>query len=191
MALHLDLLDTFPVLKTRRLTLRDIQLSDAPAILAMRADPRVGQFIPRPLMAKEEDAVSLVERTRKAFETRQAIGWAGILRENEEIIGTCGFNQIDIPNQRAEIGGELSVHYWGTNVALEAVQEIIRFGIEALGLHTIEAKVMADNRSAIFLLERLGFCKEAHFKDRVYHQDRFLDMAVYTLFADAYRHLKT
>ena len=39
------------------------------------------------------------------------------------------------------------------------------------------------NRSAVHLLEAYGFVKEAHFKDRVYFDGNYSDMAVYTLHA--------
>lgn len=178
-----DFFETFPILKTSRLTLRDIRLSDARQIFNMRSSGRVNQFIARPDMSNYDDSVKLVERTMKAYQDKMAIGWAGVLRENEQIIGTCGYNQIDFMNRRAEIGGELSVDYWGKNIAIEAVWAIICFGLEQMELHSIEAKVSPENRGAIYLMEQMGFKKEAHYEDRILFNGRFLDMAVYTLIA--------
>ena len=181
LAINTEIFKKFPVLKTNRLTLREIRISDAQQIFKMRSSGRVNQFIARPNMSNYEDSVKLAEKTRLAFDNKQAIGWAGILRDKNEIIGTCGFNQIDFQNLRAEIGGELSVDYWGKNVAIEAVSAIIKFGLDTMKLHTIEAKVSPDNRGAIFLMEKIGFKKEAHFVDRVFFNDTFSDMAVYSL----------
>ncbi len=176
-----DVFNQFPVLKTSRLTLREIRVEDAKRIYDMRSNGRVNQFIPRPNMQAEDDAMKLAERTVAAFHNKQAIGWAGILRDSQEIIGTCGFNSIDIMNLRAEIGGEMATEFWGKNIAQEAVCEILRFGLYHMNLHTIEAKVSPQNRGAIYVLEQLGFEKEAHFKDRIYFNGNFSDMAVYTL----------
>ncbi len=173
--------DVFPVLKTNRLTLREIRPEDAKRIYDMRSNGRVNQFIARPQMQKEEDALSLAERTVAAYKNKQAIGWAGILRENNAIIGTCGFNMIDTYNLRAEIGGEMATEYWGKHIAIEAVMAIIKFGLEEMNLHSIEAKVSPDNRGAIYLMEQIGFVKEAHYRDRIYFNGKFMDMAVYTL----------
>ncbi|MCU0434126.1 MAG: GNAT family N-acetyltransferase [Bacteroidia bacterium] len=183
MKINEKVFESFPVLKTQRLTLREIRLSDAAEIFAMRSSGRVNQFIARDAMSSLESAVQLAEKTSQAYRQRQAIGWAGVLRENERIIGTCGFNQIDFANLRAEIGGEMSVDYWGKHIALEAVEAIVRFGIEEMKLHTIEAKVSPGNRGAIYLMEHIGFRKEAHFTDRVFFDGKFSDMAVYTLIA--------
>jgi [ribosomal protein S5]-alanine N-acetyltransferase len=173
--------EAFPVLKTNRLTLREIRPEDARRIYDMRSNGRVNQFIARPQMQKEEDALSLAERTIAAYNNKQAIGWAGILRENNAIIGTCGFNTIDAYNLRAEIGGEMATEYWGKHIAIEAVMAIIQFGLEQMNLHSIEAKVSPDNRGAIYLMEQIGFVKEAHYRDRIYFNGKFMDMAVYTL----------
>lgn len=103
----------FPVLETKRLWLRELQAEDAPAIFAMRANARVGRFIARPEMEKSEDAESLTQKAREAFYEKRGIAWAGVVKATGEMIGTCGFNQIDTPNLHAEIGGEMAVDFWG------------------------------------------------------------------------------
>jgi ribosomal-protein-alanine N-acetyltransferase len=181
MQLNTACFENFPVLHTGRLTLREIRPEDAAAIFKMRASGRVNKFISRNNMADPESALQLAERTIDAWKNKQAIGWAGILRGDGAIIGTCGFNSIDYNNLRAEIGGELDVEFWGKHIAVEAVQEIVRFGFEGMNLHSIEAKVSPENRGAITLMEFLGFRKEAHYKDRIYFNGKFSDMAVYSL----------
>jgi [ribosomal protein S5]-alanine N-acetyltransferase len=181
MAINTEVFKQFPTLNSNRLTLREIKVTDAAEIYEMRANGRVNQFIAREKMDNLESAVKLIEKTALAYQNQQGIGWAGVLRDNDRIVGTCGFNYIDYPNHRAEIGGELSVEYWGKGIALEAVETIIKFGFEILNLHSIEAKVSPGNRGAIFLLEKTGFKKEAHFTDRVFHKGGYSDMAVFSL----------
>jgi ribosomal-protein-alanine N-acetyltransferase len=173
--------DEFPILKTPRLTLRDIRPEDSHRIFDMRSNGRVNQFIARHDMTEEEHALTLAERTAQAFHDKKAIGWAGLLRDGTDIIGTCGFNHIEPENLRAEIGGEMATEYWGKRIAIEAVEAIVDFGLNVMNLHTIEAKVSPDNRGAILLMQHLGFEKEAHFKDRILFDGQFLDMAIYTL----------
>ncbi len=182
MEINQTVFDQFPVIQTERLLLRQIQLKDAREIMHMRQNNRVNQFIARNSMTGIDAAEELAKKTADAFDSKAGIAWAGILRNGSEIIGTCGFNRIDYLNNRAEIGGELSVDYWGKNIALEAVQAIVSFGFEQMNLHAIEAFVSPANRGAIFLLESLGFEKEAHFKERVYFNGVYSDMAVYTAF---------
>ena len=182
-SINLSCFNHFPVLKTKRLTLRQVNFSDAGRIFDMRANARTNQFIPRPEMESVESAKALLDAVENGYQNKNMIAWAGLLRDQKEIIGTCGFNGINHQNRRAEIGGELLVDYWGKNIALEAVETIIGYGFAGMNLHTIEAKVNPENRGAIALLNHFGFVREGYFKDYGFFQNRFQDLAVYTLFA--------
>lgn len=181
MKLNLSVFDEFPVLKTKRLTLRAITPEDGKAIYKMRSSGRVNEFIARPPMQTAEQGLELAQKCVDAFKNKQGIPWSAILRNATNTIGTCGFNSIDVVNLHAEIGGEMATEYWGKGIAQEAVTAIIDFGLNTMNLQTIEAKVSPNNRGAIYILEQTGFEKEAHFKNRIYFQNNFLDMAVYTL----------
>lgn len=181
MAINKSIFESFPVLKTKRLTMRCLEAGDAVKIYEMRKNKQVNRFIARPEIASMEAAEELVSKTVNMYETQRGIGFAGILRDGDRIIGTCGYNSIDYMNRRAEIGGELSTEFWGKGIAQEAVTEIVRFGLEGMNLHAIEAIVMPGNRGAIYLLSLLGFKKEAHFRDRAFFKDEYHDLAVYTL----------
>ncbi|MEM0996005.1 MAG: GNAT family N-acetyltransferase [Bacteroidota bacterium] len=186
-SLNLAGFDEFPILRTPRITLREITAENADAIFAMRANHRVNQFIARPEMIDLAGARDLVERTRKAYRDRQGIGWAGYLRDENIIMGTCGFNRFEPANLRAELGGEMAPAYWGKGLALEAVCAILRYGFETMGLHAVEARIDPRNRGAKAALAYCGFVKEAHFQRMVYFQGEFRDLAVYTVFEDTFR----
>jgi ribosomal-protein-alanine N-acetyltransferase len=175
----------FPVLKSKRLTMRPIKIEDAPEIFDMQTDDLVMEYIAKKKTESLEDVETLIQYISEAYEKQEMLCWAAVLRDGNKIIGTCGFNRIEKENLRAEIGGALSPRYWGAGVAYEAVKQIVNYGFEGLGLHAIEAKVDAKNRSAIFLLKQLGFVREGHFKDRMYFEGSFYDMDIYTKFRDS------
>lgn len=182
----MDYFTSFPVLKTSRLTLRELRMQDAGEVLGMRSSGRVNQFIGREDMKEVSSAKELIDKVQKAYREKKAIAWAGILRDKDEIIGTCGFNTIDHENGKAEIGGEMSPDYWGKNIALEAVTAIVDFGMNELKLNRIEAKIDAGNRGAIALAVHLGFKKEAHFREYFFHKGEYRDLTVYSLLAKDY-----
>ncbi|BDS12081.1 GNAT family N-acetyltransferase [Aureispira anguillae] len=172
----------FPILKSKRLTMRSIEMCDAQEIFDMQTDDLVLRYIAKQKPESLEEVENLIQNISDAYQKQEMLCWAAVIRDGERIIGTCGFNRIEKDNLRAEIGGALSPRYWGVGVAYEAVKQIIDYGLNELGLHTIVAKVDANNRSAIFLLEQLGFVLEGHFKDRMYFEGRFYDMKIYTKF---------
>ncbi len=171
---------TFPVLHTPRLTLRKILLEDAERIFEMRANWRNNQFMLRPDMQDYAKAEDLVKAVDDGYNDQKMMAWAGLLRDEKTIVGTCGFNRIDHQNLRAEIGGELYIEYWGKHIALEAVQAIIDYGFNGMKLHSIEAKINPGNRGAIHLVEQLGFLREAYFKEYGYYEGSFHDLAIYS-----------
>lgn len=175
--------ESFPMLETKRLRLRSLRPTDAGAILEMRGSSLVNRFIGRPEMQSQESAEELVSKTIQAFQERKGIAWAGELKSGNGIIGTCGFNTLESLNRRAEIGGEMHPSFWGKRFAPEAFEAIVQYGFSSLGLHSIEAKVSPENKSAIALLKHLGFEQEALFKDRYFFAGRFYPMAVYVAFA--------
>jgi len=183
MHLNDNIFNSFPIIKTRRLLLREINDEDATAIWEMRNNKRIAEFIARPENQTIEEAKALIERVKNNFANKDGIGWSTVLRDGKNTIGTCGLNRIEHQNLRAELGGEMSTQYWGKGIALEAVTAIVDFGINQLGLHSIEARVWPTNRGAIYILEQLGFQKEAHLKDALYFKDRFMDIAFYSFVA--------
>jgi len=176
--------EIFPEMETKRLKLREIRESDLTQIFEIRREPRVNQFIARDVIKTESEALEIIHKVKASFHEKQGIGWAVTLKDEDKLIGTFGYNMLDKPNYHAEIGGELNIAYWGTRIAEEATRAIIDFGLKQLALHTIEAKVSPDNRGVIYLLTKLGFIKEAHYSQRVYHKGYFQDMAVYSLITD-------
>jgi len=181
---HMDLsaFRVFPVLETRRITMRKIKPSDAETIFEMRSNGRMNQFVLREDMTAISDAGTLVNKVTDAYRNKTGLGWAGVYKENDQLIGTCGFNRIDHQNNRAEIGGEMAVDFWGKYLALEALDAILDYGFAKMKLHSVEARVISSNRSAIHVLKQLGFEREAYFRDRVFFNDEYHDLAVYTLF---------
>jgi ribosomal-protein-alanine N-acetyltransferase len=82
---------------------------------------------------------------------------------------------------RAEIGYAMKPEYWGNGYMYEALAKVINFGFNEFCLHSIEANVNPANASSIKLLEKLGFKKEAYFREDYLYNGKFLDTAIYSL----------
>jgi ribosomal-protein-alanine N-acetyltransferase len=171
----------FPELKTERIVLRRIIESDAPAILSLRSDERVMQFIDRPRAQSIEDALELITKIDSSIESNDGINWGISLIENPELIGTIAFWRIDKPNYRAEIGYMLGHEFHGKGLMQEAISTVIKFGFEQMQLHSIEANVNPGNTVSKKILEKNGFVQEAYFKENYYYNGKFLDSVIYSL----------
>ncbi|MDQ6787834.1 MAG: GNAT family N-acetyltransferase, partial [Acidobacteriota bacterium] len=94
----------FPLLSTERLTLREIESSDAGEMFVLRSNARVMRFIDRPLAERLEDAQKLIELMIDLQAKNDAVTWAITLSGERKMIGTINFWKIQKENYRAEIG---------------------------------------------------------------------------------------
>ncbi|MCC7501866.1 MAG: GNAT family N-acetyltransferase [Flavobacteriales bacterium] len=178
--LDLDL-STFPTLRTERLLLRQLTLHDAPAIHALRQDPRTMEHIGRPRSTSLADAEDLIRRTENDRANNQGISWGMALHERPEIIGTIGYYRLKLDHHRGEIGYLLSPDHWGKGLMSEALKAAVACGFERFHFHSIEAVTDPRNTRSRTLLERNGFLLEGLFKENYLWNGEFLDSAVYSL----------
>jgi ribosomal-protein-alanine N-acetyltransferase len=83
------------------------------------------------------------------------------LTETDEIVGQITLSQIFRKGfQNAYLGYRLFNGFTGNGYMTQAVNVVLRFAFEQLGLHRVEANVQPDNRPSIAVLERTGFVKE-------------------------------
>ncbi|MEO8396106.1 MAG: GNAT family N-acetyltransferase, partial [Chloroflexota bacterium] len=72
---------TFPVLRTRRLLLREIVPSDTPEMFRIRGDIRVTRLNSGRPMETSDEARDLIEKSRQAFLDHRRIDWGITLKE--------------------------------------------------------------------------------------------------------------
>jgi ribosomal-protein-alanine N-acetyltransferase len=177
----------FPTLSTERLVLRQLTSADAPAIFALRTDPRVMQYIPRPLPATVADAAAFIEKGNEATDRNEMLSWGIALRSDAEIIGTIGYYRLQPEHHRAEIGYMLRPAYQGQGFMQEAVAAVLAYGFETLCLHSVEGVIDPRNESSAQVLKRAGFVQEGFFHENEFWEGKFLDSAFYSLLCPASR----
>ncbi len=73
----------------------------------------------------------------------------------------------------------------GHGYATEAVRELIRYGVEELGVRRVVASCFLDNTASWRLMERLGMRREVHaVRDALHRSGRWLDTVGYALLAE-------
>lgn len=151
----------FPVLKTERLTLRQLVRGDANEILALRSDANVNKYLDRKASKSIDDAKTFIQTIEENIQRNDSIYWAITLNGTDKLIGTiCLFNFSD-DNLKAEIGYELLPGFQGKGIMQEAASKVIDFGIQHIGLNSIEAYTHSENQSSTRLLEKLKFKKNS------------------------------
>ncbi|MDM1406259.1 GNAT family N-acetyltransferase [Myroides sp. DF42-4-2] len=177
--LTLDL-PTFPVLETDRLRLRQTTLDDVQPIFSMRSSAIVMQYIPVPLATDVKEAEDYIHSLDERMKNKECLNWSITLKETGEMIGTMGFYRMQLQHYRTEVGYMLLPAFYGKGYASEALQRLVDFGLNNLGFHSLEAVIYPENKGSIRVVEKCGFVREAYFKDKEYHNGKFVDTAIYS-----------
>jgi len=130
-----------------------------------------------------EEARIFIAGIEENLRNNRGITWGISFHDNPRLIGKVGFWRLIKEHYRAEIGYTLHPGLWNKGIMSEVLSEVIRYGFEKLGLHSIEANVNPNNAGSIRLLRKQGFVREAYFKENYYFNGAFLDSEIYSLLA--------
>lgn len=166
-------------LQTNRLFLRPIAVSDAPALFEARGDAEVMRYWDWP----EQKDVAAVERIfaehvpELTSETTK--WWAVALSPDGPAIGECNLSEIETHHGRAEVGFLFARRYWGQGYASEAMERVIDYGFDDLGLIRLWARFHDGNNASKQLLEKLGFTYEGRLKSHIVRDGEQRDCLIY------------
>jgi RimJ/RimL family protein N-acetyltransferase len=117
------------------------------------------------------------------FRARELFEWGIAERSGEGVIGTATLFHVTTTNRRAEIGFAVGRAHQGRGLASEAVEILIAFAFDSLGLHRLEADVDPRNEPSLRLLEKLGFRREGTLRERYFVGDEIQDTVMLGLLA--------
>ena len=157
-----------PTLQTPRLTLRALSESDVAEVFAVFSDPVVMRYWDGAVMTTLQDAMQYIDHIHRGFRRRELFQWGIADTATNTVVGTCTLTRLSTAHQRSEIGFALRQGRWSQGLGSEAVAAVIAFAFETLKLHLIEADVDPRNDRSLRLLERLGFRREGHLRERYY-----------------------
>jgi ribosomal-protein-alanine N-acetyltransferase len=174
----------FPQLDTDRLVLRELTLDDAEIIFPHFANEEVVRYEDSKQATNIKDVTDIIEWGRKIASSKAGILW-GIFRKGDgSFLGQVNYvTRPDISGitHRAEIGYDLTPHYWGNGYISEAISTVIQFIFDSTEINRIEAIVHVENRRSLNVLTRLGFHREGILREYVKWEGEYWDMALLTM----------
>lgn len=171
----------FPELETKRMNLRLISYNDLNEVFYLRSTALVMQYIDKPLFRTHDEARAHITKLLDGIKSNTAVFWAMCHKGNSSLRGIISYHLIDKENYRAELGYILHNDDWGKGLTSEAVETVLNFGFQKMGLHSIEAKINPGNEASRKLLIKHQFRKEAYFRENFFANGKFLDTEVYSL----------
>lgn len=169
-----------PRLETERLTLRPMTRDDIDFLLKHFGDPETNRYSSYEDLKTREEAIQLYrDFMEPGHPTRFRLGVE--LKETHQLVGTLGLHGLNRRDRRAEIGFDLYKDHWGKGIMTEAVRALINYGFQQMNLNRIEATTDPENTRSIKLLERVGFQKEGHLRQKYHYKGRYHDELLYSL----------
>lgn len=168
-------------LTTARLLLRPLQPSDAEPLFAILSDPRVMRYWSHPPWASVDQALELIAKDQRALPAGEHIRLGVELLETGELIGLCTLFNFSAQCRRAEIGYGMSRSFWGLGYMHEALAALLEFGFRELDFNRVEADIDPRNVASARSLERLGFLREGHLRERWIVDGEVSDSSLYGL----------
>ncbi|MBY8086566.1 GNAT family N-acetyltransferase [Vibrio fluvialis] len=164
-------------LETKRLLLRDMQLTDEDAFVTMSQDAKYQRFYDEGDCKPEKYRELTQLFVTQAMESpRMSYQLAVECKETGQFIGTVCLRLED--NGQASMGCAFSRAAQGRKLSFEAAQALANFGFANLSLHRIYAETISENLPAIRLCQSLGMRKEAHFIEHRYFKGKWWDTVV-------------
>ncbi|HEX3122653.1 MAG TPA: GNAT family N-acetyltransferase [Rhodanobacteraceae bacterium] len=168
-------------LRTGRLLLRPLRAADAPAIFAMRSDPKVMRYTSSLPLVSLDQAEAFVARETAGMAAGESLRLGLQRLADDTLIGTCILFHRNAQCRRAEVGYELRHDAWGQGYMHEALQTFLHFGFTELKLNRLEADIDPRNVASARSLERLGFAREGLLRERWIVDGEVSDSALYGL----------
>ncbi|HEX8788974.1 MAG TPA: GNAT family N-acetyltransferase [Telluria sp.] len=153
-------------LQTRRLTLRWMNEDDAEACYAVRSDPQVARYLSRGPWTELAQARQAIEQTLANYASGAGLRLGIVLRDSGRLIGdACLYDFVD-DSRRCDVGYVLGRAHWGQGYVSEALEALLGYGFDTLGLNRVEADIDPANAASGRVLEKLGFRREGYMPER-------------------------
>jgi [ribosomal protein S5]-alanine N-acetyltransferase len=105
--------ETFPILTSKNLTLRQLSIDDYQDVFDLRSDPELNRFLGRQICKTTEEAKNFINNVNGNIKKGGTYYWAISLKETKQLVGTvCIFN-FSAEKNSCEIGYELMTKFQG------------------------------------------------------------------------------
>lgn len=171
----------FPVLETDRLLLRQMLVRDRDDMYEYSCKPQVTKYLLWHEHPSADYTAKYLKYMQPKYRRGEVFDWALVTKDQNKMIGTCGFVRFDAENNAAEVGYVISDKFWGNGYAAEALGRIISFGFEELSLNRIYARHMIGNDASGRVMQKCGMHYEGIIRGSMYIKEKYCDVAQYAI----------
>lgn len=147
---------TAPTIETERLRLRAFRPTDLKALHALYGDAANLRYW-------GVDPSSSLDETRRmmrwhvGYRPAHYVLWAVEEKKGRKLIGMINYHRRDRRERRVDVGWMIASDKQGEGFMTEAGRALLRYLIDTLKIHKVEALIRPENKPSAALARRLGF----------------------------------
>ena len=188
-AISSDWRTALPVLTGKKVTLRELEVTDAPALFAMLTPEEVSRFISPPPTTVEGFERFIVWACAERAAGRYAC-FAVVPHDMETAIGLFQVRQLEPGFATAEWGFALGSAFWGTGMFIDGAELVVNFAIETVGVLRLEARAAVANGRGNGALRKLGAVQEGVLRRSFLKNGQFLDQMLWSILGEEWKQTK-
>jgi RimJ/RimL family protein N-acetyltransferase len=175
-----------PVMAGSNFTLRELQVQDAPSLLAMLSMEEVARFISPPPTTVEgfERFIKWTHRERMAG---NYACFAIVPKGMTTAIGIFQVRSLEPGFGTAEWGFAMGSAYWGSNVFVEGARLVLGFAFDVIGANRMEARAAVANGRGNGALRKLGAVQEGVLRRSFHRNGVHYDQVLWGILAEDWR----
>ncbi|MCX5726473.1 MAG: GNAT family protein [Candidatus Saganbacteria bacterium] len=170
------------ILETKRSVLREFQESDFEAVHKYASDPEVVRYMEfGPNTEKDTRQFLQMRMQRQIEKPRRVYDFALVLKEGDQLIGSCGIVITQPEHIEASLGYILNKDNWNQGLITEASRKIVQFAFQDLGVHRVFATCDPANIASYSVMGKIGMKREGHLREHKFAKGKWRDSLIYSI----------
>lgn len=184
-----DWRERVPVLTGSKVTLRELEIEDAPSLLAMLTTEEVSRFIsPPPTTVEGFERFILWAQRERAL--GRYVCFAVVPHGMTTAIGLFQLRQLEAGFASAEWGFAIGSAFWGTGMFADGARLVVDHAVETVGVHRLEARAAVINGRGNGALRKMGAVQEGILRRSFIKNGQQLDQVLWSILAEDWRQSK-
>jgi [ribosomal protein S5]-alanine N-acetyltransferase len=182
----IDWRQRLPLLRSGKVTLRELRTSDAQALWAFINTDEVTRYLAVP-----PETVEGFERFISWTHRQRAVGAQATLAVTVEgfdsPVGLFQLREIEPGFGTGEWGFAIGSAFWGTGVFRTGAQLMMHLAFDVIGVHRLEARACLANARGNAALKKLGAVQEGVLRRSFHSGGQYFDQALWTVLDEDWR----
>jgi ribosomal-protein-alanine N-acetyltransferase len=175
--------DGLPVITDPAFTLRELQVEDAPSLLAHLATEDVARFISPP-PASIVGFERFIQVTHRDREAGHALCFGIAPAGTSRAVGLFQLRSLEVGFANAEWGFAIGSAYWGTGLFAGGATCVLDFAFETIGVERLEARAVVVNGRGNGALRKMGAVQEGILRRSFFKGGQHFDQVMWSMLGE-------